>query len=222
MVKLLTLSLLLAAAPLMAQDAPPVPSAPVPNAAVPNAVVPRATVLVMGAYDGTVDIFGAEAFVRVAGRIAAFVEGSQLVNVPQDYVTRAQAITTATGIPATVTGHMTTFDAGARVLGPNWAHVQAYVALGAGIARVQAATTFAVNGVTVTPDSVGIQLGPDLGGTVTKPLTTAGAGVTWSIARHLCGDVSIRQFWIAPRTSQIPGDQWVTTTRIAAGFGVRF
>jgi opacity protein-like surface antigen len=156
-----------------------------------------------------------ECGVRVTDALDVF-EGGHLWNVgTQDLDTRARTI-------ANAAYRVSYVDVGVRYRWRATPRVQRCVAAGVGVAHVRSETVLSVNGTAVAPDSRGIQFGPDLNGTVTKPFLAIGGGATMPLHSRYVADVGVRYGRILPRTSQLPHDQGINTVRVQAGIGVRF
>jgi len=169
--------------------------------------------------------FGAEGGFRLSGPYTIYVEGGHMNNVgTQNLEDRALSIANAVGATASTAYKVNYFDVGIRyepsALTP--VKVHPYVLLGFGVGSVKADTAFAVNGTTVPPESLGISLGDDLGGTVSKGLFTLGGGVTYPLARRLFLDGSFRYMRIFAKTDVIEDDEAINTSRLQIGIGYRF
>ena len=166
---------------------------------------------------------GGEAGVRVATGLDVFLEGGHIGNAATaDFDARGQKIANAVG--ATVSGvqKVNYFDAGLRYHVPVVMAVHPYVALGAGIAQVANSTILSVNGTAVTPESIGVQAGSDLNGTIRKTFIMFGLGADYNFTKPFFVDVSYRFGRILPNTSETENDVAINTSRIQIGVGVRF
>jgi opacity protein-like surface antigen len=169
--------------------------------------------------------FGAEGGFRLSGPYTIYAEGGHMNNVGTRHLEdRALSIANAVGATASTAYKVNYFDAGIRYE-PNAllpVKMHPYVLLGFGVASVKADTAFSVNGTTVPPESLGISLGDDLGGTVSKPLFILGGGVTYPLAQRYFLDGSFRYTRIFAKTSVIEDDEAINTARLQIGIGVRF
>ena len=91
-----------------------------------------------------------------------------------------------------------------------------------GFAHVTNETVFSVNGATVDPATLGIQLGTDLSGSLNKGLVMLGFGADFNFAQRYFVDVSYRYGHVAAKTSEIENDVAIHTNRVQAGIGIRF
>jgi hypothetical protein len=172
---------------------------------------------------------GAEAGVHVADNLDVFFEGGHMKNVgTQDLDNRAQVIGNAVGATVSTAYKVNYFDVGVRYHLPvspkpvfNHSYVP-YAVLGVGAAPVRSETALSVNGTTVPPESLGVQFGNDLNGTVTKAIIVLGIGATTPFARRYFADLSFRYGRILARTGQIENDKGINTARLQIAVGVRF
>jgi opacity protein-like surface antigen len=164
---------------------------------------------------------GGEAGFRLTGAVDAFVEGGHLWNVgTQDLDARAQTIAHVVGADVSDAYRVTYLDAGVRLHWIVMPKLRPYLTAGAGVARVRTDTVLTVSGQIVKPETVGIELGPDLNGSVNKPLLTIGGGATLPLQTHLVADLSVRYGRIWPVTSAIPNDRGINTVRLQVGVGI--
>jgi len=166
---------------------------------------------------------GGEGGYRLTKDFDVFFEGGHIRTVgTADLDARAQLVAGAIGATANASYHVSYFDAGVRYHIKQITRVHSYVAVGLGAAHVRADTGLGVNGVTVSPDSLGVQFGSDLSGAETKFYLMLGGGATWDFKKRYFVDASYRYGRIAPKTSAIEGDQPINTQRVQIGIGLRF
>lgn len=166
---------------------------------------------------------GAEFGYKLSGPYAVFFEGGRMMNVGTSALDqRAEPIANAVGATFSASYKANYFDGGIRY-SPNrmLKMFHPYLALGVGLAQVNADTEFAVNGTTVPPESLGILLGDDLGGTVNKAILTLGGGVTYELAPRYFVDGTYRYGRIFA-SGALEDDKGISTSRLQIGFGVRF
>lgn len=141
-----------------------------------------------------------------------------------DLDARAQTIGNAVGATTSASYKISYYDGGVRynpqILFRNM--FEPYLELGFGGATVTAQTTFAVNGTVVPPESLGVQLGEDLSGTVGKGFIMFGGGATYAFATRYFADGSLRYGHVLARTSVIENDTGINTLRLQFGVGIRF
>jgi opacity protein-like surface antigen len=143
-----------------------------------------------------------------------------------DLDARAQKVAAAVGATANASYRVNYFDAGVRyhiryqILPLPTIHP--YITLGLGVAQVKAETGLGVNGVTVPPESLGVQFGSDLSGVEKKLYFVIGGGATWDFGTRYLLDLTYRFGRISPKTSAIEGDQAIHTQRVQLGIGMRF
>jgi opacity protein-like surface antigen len=163
---------------------------------------------------------GLEAGYTLKEKWRLFVEGGRMSNVATAGLEQqAEPIAIAIGSSGVATTQRAVyFDAGARYEPASFGMWHPYGLLGVGFASVKTSTTFAgplANEATVS-------LGNGLSSTLTKPLLTAGVGVTVPFKGRYLVDLSYRYGRIFPRSSEIEGDTGINTQRLQAGIGVRF
>ncbi len=169
--------------------------------------------------------YGGEIGITIAYGVQLFVEAGRTRDVATT-VTQAAAQQILSGLPPTLPGVVShvkqpvTFGvAGIKVV-PTDGAVQPYVMGGFGIARVKQEVSFTVNGSDVTANlpqaPYYVTLGPDLTGSITKPMLTLGGGVTWAALQHFALDFQFRYGRIFAE------DQGINVTRAGLGVGVRF
>ncbi len=88
-------------------------------------------------------------------------------------------------------------------------------------ASVTAQTNFIVNGTVGPPESLGIQTGADLDGTVTKGYFMLGGGVTYPFGKRYFVDGSFRYGYVM-KSSDIENDSGISTVRASIGVGLTF
>jgi opacity protein-like surface antigen len=169
-------------------------------------------------------LFGAEIGGRISDDFDVFVEGGHMGNVGStDLDARAQTIANAVNATFSAAYHISYFDAGLRykivVPSPN---IHPYVALGVGLAQVNAETVLSIGGTPVTPDQAGVTFGSDLNGTANKVMMVVGVGATWAFHERYFADVSYRLGHIFPKTSTIPDDTSINAQRLQLAIGLRF
>jgi opacity protein-like surface antigen len=166
---------------------------------------------------------GAEGGFKIMDKLEVFVEGGHMKNVgTQDLDNRAARIANAVGATFSAAYKVNYFDAGVRYHLPVTPMINSYLAFGVGLAQVGSETALSVNGTTVPPESLGVQFGNDLNGTVKKPLITFGGGVILPFARRYFADISYRYGRILAKTGEIENDTGINTSRIQIGVGITF
>ena len=168
---------------------------------------------------------GAEGGYRIKGPWQVFFEAGHMFTVgSSDLDARAQTIGNAVGATTSASYKISYYDGGVRynpqILFRNM--FEPYLELGFGGATVTAQTTFAVNGTVVPPESLGVQLGEDLSGTVGKGFIMFGGGATSAFATRYFADGSLRYGRVLARTSVIENDTGINTLRLQFGVGIRF
>jgi hypothetical protein len=168
---------------------------------------------------------GAEGGYRIKGPWLVFFEAGHMFTVgSSDLDARAQTIGTAVGATTSASYKINYFDGGVRY-NPKIAFrnmFEPYLELGFGGASVTARTTFAVNGMVVPPESLGVSLGDDLDGTVGKGFIMFGGGANYAFAGRYFADASLRYGHVLARTSVIENDTGINTLRLQFGVGIRF
>lgn len=160
---------------------------------------------------------------HVMGPLGVSFEFGQMKNVgTEDLDARAQLIANAVGATASASYKANYFDVAARYAPTMGWKAQPYVLFGVGIAQVRAETALAVNGNTVPPESLGVQFGTDLNGTVKKPLIVFGGGAMYPLTERVFVDGSFRYGRILPKTSETENDKGINTARAQIGVGFRF
>jgi opacity protein-like surface antigen len=200
----------------------PVPQTQVPP---PHPDPSAAVAFTSGASFGYASSLGGEASKRLSPDVDLIVAGAHVWNLtPADVAVRARTIANAVGATAATTVHANVLDAGVRVYLPQLAarYVQPYALAGGGVAFMQTATAFAINGSATNANTLGIQLGPDLSGTTIKPSLLVGGGAVVKPSRRVFVDLGFRYDRIFARPSQIPRDQALNAVRLQIGAGVRF
>lgn len=169
---------------------------------------------------------GGEAGYTLTDALQVFLEGGRMGNVATtDVDARAQIIGNTIGASVSTVQRAAYFDIGAKYRFPKeYGKWRPYALLGVGAAGVKTTVDFAVNGNDVTGqlDQLGVLLGRDLSGTVTKVFLTVGAGASMQLGKRYLVDLTYRYGRIFPRTSQIDNDQGINTHRAQAGIGIRF
>jgi opacity protein-like surface antigen len=165
---------------------------------------------------------GAEAGMRVADQLDAFLEGGHIGNAATaDFESRGQKIANALGANLSAVEKVNYFDVGLRYLVPVTSNVHPYVAFGVGIAQVSTESNITINGVPVGPDAVA--LGTDLFGTFKRPFIMFGVGAHVTFATRFFGDLSYRFGHVSGETD---GSDVVLAAvpsqRLQFGIGVRF
>jgi hypothetical protein len=168
---------------------------------------------------------------RVANKLDVFVEGGYMANVgTQNLDTNAATLlpflSAVGGGPATVAssgikvGH---FDAGVKYwIDPIVASVRPYFLFSVGAASAKTEVNYAVNGTTIDPATLGVQLGGDLSGTQTKTIIVFGGGVAIPVAARYYVDLGYRFGGILSKVSDVENDTSIKTQRVILGFGIRF
>jgi opacity protein-like surface antigen len=169
---------------------------------------------------------GAEGGYRISGPFIVFFEAGHIFNVgTNDLDARAKVIGDAVGATANASYKINYYDGGLRYnldLMLMKGMLEPYALVGFGGTMVRAETTLSVNGTVVPPESLGVQFGDDLNGSVGKVFITFGGGVNYAIAKRYFADASLRYGRIFPKTDVIEGDTGINTFRIQFGVGVRF
>jgi opacity protein-like surface antigen len=166
---------------------------------------------------------GGEGGYRATEDVDVFLEAGRMRNVgSSDLDARAQTIASAVGATANASYRVTYFDVGVRYHIMEMPTIHPYIAVGLGLAQVTAETGLGVNGVTVSPESLGVQFGSDLSGTEKKFYFMIGGGATWNFRERFFLDVTYRYGRISPKTGAIEGDQTIHTQRVQLGIGMRF
>ena len=168
---------------------------------------------------------GAEGGYRIKGPWQVFFEAGHMFTVgSSDLDARAQTIGNAVGATTSAAYKISYYDGGVRY-NPQIKFrnmFEPYLELGFGGATVTAQTTFVVNGTVVPPESLGVQLGEDLSGTVGKGFIMFGGGATYAFATRYFADGSLRYGRVLARTSVIENDTGINTLRLQFGVGIRF
>ena len=168
---------------------------------------------------------GAEGGYRIKGPWQVFFEAGHMFTVgSSDLDARAQTIGNAVGATTSASYKISYYDGGVRynpqILFRNM--FEPYLELGFGGATVTAQTTFVVNGTVVPPESLGVQLGEDLSGTVGKGFIMFGGGANYAFAGRYFADGRLRYGHVLARTSVIENDTGINTLRLQFGVGIRF
>jgi hypothetical protein len=164
--------------------------------------------------------FGGEFGMLLTPGFDVIAEGGHMGNVgTSDLDDRAQLIASAIGATVGATAEKVNFfDAGFRYRVPiNSNKWTPWVALGFGVADVKSEVAFSVN-----PDEAGVQLGPDLSGSVMKALLMFGLGGDVYFAKRYFAGLSYRYGHIFPRSGIIEDDVAIKTQRVQGGVGIRF
>lgn len=167
--------------------------------------------------------FGGEAGMQINKMIAVSLEGGHMMDVgTAELDQKAQTIANSVGATASSAYHVNFFDVAVRYTPQmNW-KAQTYVMLGYGRAKVTAETALAVNGTTVPPESLGVQFGNDLNGSLNKGLLVIGGGAMYPLANRYFIDGSYRYGRIFADTGEIENDHGINTNRLQVGIGVKF
>lgn len=169
--------------------------------------------------------FGGEVGYGLIGALQLFLEAGRMGNVAtRDVDTRAQKIAAAIGANASTVQKAIYYDAGLKWRLPQYGRWRPYVLAGAGAASVKTEASFSVGGSDVTNrlDQLGVQLGSDLSGTLTKVFATAGVGTNVTFGSRFLVDLSYRYGRIFQKRSEIEGDRGINTQRAQAGLGIKF
>ena len=167
--------------------------------------------------------YGGEFGMRLAREFGVSVEGGHMANVgTEELDQRAQSIANAVGATSSASYKVNFFDVGARYAPQMGWKAQTYVLFGVGLAAVRAETVLSVNGNAVPPESLGVQFGNDLNGTVNKTLPVFGGGAMYPIHPRIFLDGSFRYGHILANTGEIEGDTGINTLRAQIGIGVTF
>lgn len=168
---------------------------------------------------------GGEVGYGLTDALQVFLEAGRMRNVAtKDVDTRAQKIAGAILANVSTVQQAIYYDAGLKWRLPQYGMWRPYVLLGAGAARVKTEASFSVGGSDVTSrlDQLGVQLGSDLSGTLTKFFLTTGVGTNVTFGRRFLADLSYRYGRVFPKTSEIDDDQGINTQRAQVGLGIRF
>jgi len=167
--------------------------------------------------------FGGEVGMGFARTFAVSIEVGQMKNVgTQELDNKAQNIATSVGATASSRYRVNFFDVAARYMPEMGWKAKTYVMAGFGVAKVFAETDLAVNGTTVPPESLGVQFGNDLNGSLNKPMFVLGGGAMYPINNMIFVDGSYRYGRIFPDTAEIENDHGINTNRLQIGIGVKF
>ncbi|HEY7285204.1 MAG TPA: outer membrane beta-barrel protein [Vicinamibacterales bacterium] len=167
--------------------------------------------------------YGGEAGYRVWRNVAVFAEVGHQGNVgTSDLDAKAKTVADAVGATSDASYKITYYDFGARYTPEiTFGMVHPYAIVGFGGASVTAQTNFIVNGSVVPPESLGIQTGSDLDGTVNKGYFMIGGGVTYAFGKRYFVDGSFRYGYVM-KSSEIDSDSGISTVRASIGVGVTF
>ena len=168
---------------------------------------------------------GGEVGYGLTDALQLFLEAGRMRNVAtSDVNTRAQKIATAIGANASTVQKATYYDAGLKWRLPPYDRWRPYALLGVGAASVKTEASFSVGGNNVTSrlDQLGVQLGSDLSGTLTKIFLTVGVGTNVTFGTRFLADLGYRYGRIFPKTSDIDNDRGINTQRVQAGVGIKF
>jgi hypothetical protein len=173
--------------------------------------------------------YGGEAGYRIWdsqswGSFAVFAEVGHQGNVGTSALdAKATAIADAAGADSADASYkITYYDFGVRYVPKQMIKMlHPYGILGFGGASVTAQTNFVVNGTVVPPESLGIQTGADLDGTVTKGYFMVGGGVTYPFQKRYFVDGSFRYGYVM-KSSDIENDSGISTVRFSIGVGLTF
>lgn len=171
---------------------------------------------------------GVEAGYSFTDEWQLFVESGRMGNVASaDLDLRAQTIANFIRGSASTAQRAVYFDVGLKYRTWPVGKTHPYVLMGVGTAGVKTSASFFVNGTDVTAQlpELGVLLGTDLSGSLTKPFLTIGGGFTMPLTsrypRYLV-DVSYRYGRIFPKSSEIENDLGINTQRAQVGIGIRF
>ena len=168
---------------------------------------------------------GGEVGYGLTDALQVFLEGGRMRNVATtDVNARAQTIANAIGANVSTVQKATYYDAGLKYRLPRYGMWRPYALLGVGAASLKTAASFSVGGNDVTSrlDQLGVQLGSDLSGTLTKIFLTVGVGTNITFGQRFLADLSYRYGRIFPKTSEIDNDRGINAPRVQAGVGIRF
>lgn len=167
--------------------------------------------------------FGGEVGMKITGPLGVSIEGGQMKNVgTEELDARALVIANAVGATASSSYRVNFFDVAVRYAPAMGWKAQPYVLFGGGVAQVRAKTELAVNGTTVEPETLGVQFGTDLNGSVRKGLITVGGGVMYPVYNRVFVDGSFRYAHILAKTSEVENDKGINTARAQIGIGITF
>jgi opacity protein-like surface antigen len=169
--------------------------------------------------------FGGEVGFRLRPNVQVFFElaTARDVSTP-DVGTAAQLIANSlsqgqSGVGFSVKSPATFGVGGARYLFPiPDSKLQPYVLGGLGAAKVTRNVKFTVNGTDVTANlaQLGVVLGGDLSGSITKPMITLGGGIVYPVWQRVIADFEFRYGRI------FADDQGINLSRAGLGIGIRF
>jgi opacity protein-like surface antigen len=167
--------------------------------------------------------FGGEFGLRVADGLYVIVEASHMGNVGTSALdSNAATIANAIGGTATTALKVNHGAVGLRYNIAVSPKVHPYVLAAVGAAQVQTQVQFSVNGTTIDPASVGVQLGGDLSGIQTKTIIVIGFGVNVPFMTRFFADLGYRYGQILAKTSVVETDTSIPTQRVVLGIGMRF
>src|SRR5262245_20997917 len=167
--------------------------------------------------------FGGEAGYRIWDKLAVFAEVGHQGNVGTSALdAKAKNIADAVGATSDASYKVTYYDFGVRYVPTvTLKMLHPYAMVGFGGASVTAQTNFIGNGTLVPPQSVGIQTGADLDGTVTKGYFMLGGGVTYPFGKRYFVDGSFRYGYVM-KSGDIENDSGISTVRASIGVGLTF
>jgi len=166
--------------------------------------------------------YGGEAGYRVWNSVSVFAEVGHQGNVGTSALdAKAKTVADAVGATSDASYKVTYYDFGVRYVFNAGSTVHPYGIVGFGGASVTAQTNFIVNGTVVPPESLGIQTGSDLDGTVTKGYFMLGGGVTYPFGKRYFVDGSFRYGYVM-KSGDIDNDSGISTVRASIGIGVTF
>ena len=167
--------------------------------------------------------FGGEAGMQVNKMIAVSIEGGHMINVgTAELDQKAQNIANSVGATASSAYKVNFFDVAVRYTPQMTWKAQPYIMWGFGLAKVTAETELAVNGTVVPPESLGVQFGTDLNGSVNKGMMVIGGGAMYPLSNRYFVDGSFRYGRIFADEGEIENDHGINTNRLQVGFGIRF
>ncbi len=167
---------------------------------------------------------GGEGGLRLVQGLDVFVEGGHMSNVGTSKLeSLASGIAGAVGATVGSTAYIVDYvTAGVRYHLNMLPMAHPYVLVGAGLGKVKAETTFAVNGTEVSAAQLGISLGGDLSGSNNKTMIVGGFGVNVPFMKRFYADLGYRYGAILAKTDLVENDQLIKTQRIVLGVGVKF
>lgn len=167
--------------------------------------------------------YGGELTIRLSRIFDLTIGAAHLSDITaDDFTAGADMIAGLVGATADARAFANVFEAGVRLRWPTGGALRPYAVIGGGVARITAEATFFRNGVETDPAALGIGLGPNLSGEVTRGLGMIGAGVDVAASKHLAIDAGIRYTGFVATSDGTPRYYVYPVLRAQFGIGVRF